>query len=183
MSDLPTWQRLSECPRCVAYRPNLRRTGATALIVGTVLFLLNHLAATVRGQATTSTWIETAASCLVPFCVANLGMLIASRRPAGAPAAGAASTTARAAPTWQHPRQWPRCVAYGPHLARTITTALVVGTIYFAINQLGTVLEGHATTLVWTAGAVTYLVPFTVSNIGVLIGSRRAQDRGHLQPA
>lgn len=32
-SNEPTWQHPSECPRCVLYRPNLRRTLFTALAV------------------------------------------------------------------------------------------------------------------------------------------------------
>jgi hypothetical protein len=48
-----------------------------------------------------------------------------------------------------------------------------VGTILFAINQLNVVIDGHATTLVWTKAAVTYLVPFAVSNIGILIAAHR----------
>ena len=59
------------------------------------------------------------------------------------------------------------------HLRRTSVTALIVGTILFGINQLDVVLQGDATALVWLKVVVTYLVPFTVSNIGLLIGTRR----------
>ena len=52
-------------------------------------------------------------------------------------------------------------------------TALCVGTILFAINHLDEVWTGRATLATWIKGAVTYLVPFAVSNIGLLIGSRR----------
>ncbi|MEX2394706.1 MAG: nitrate/nitrite transporter NrtS [Actinomycetota bacterium] len=51
--------------------------------------------------------------------------------------------------------------------------ALVVGTILFCINQLDVVLRGDATTAVWIKAAVTYVVPFCVSTVGVLVGSRR----------
>ena len=50
--------------------------------------------------------------------------------------------------------------------------AAVVGTVLFAINHLDEVLNGKATRVLWIKIAVTYLVPFTVSNLGLLVGSR-----------
>jgi hypothetical protein len=75
-------------------------------------------------------------------------------------------------PTWS---TWPeaaRVVLHPPHLRKTATIALVVGTVLFCINQLDVVLRGDATTAVWIKSAVTYLVPFCVSNAGVLVASR-----------
>lgn len=66
-------------------------------------------------------------------------------------------------------------VCYRPHLRKTVAIALLVGTVLFAINQLDVVLRGDATTAVWVKSAVTYLVPFCVSNAGVLVGTRRGQ--------
>ena len=63
---------------------------------------------------------------------------------------------------------------YRPHLRRTIVISLIVGTILFAINQLDVVLRGDATAAVWIKAAVTYLVPFSVSNAGVLVASRHS---------
>jgi len=51
--------------------------------------------------------------------------------------------------------------------------ALVVGTLLFCINQLDVVIRGEATTVVWLKSALTYAVPFVVSNLGVLTASRR----------
>ena len=64
-------------------------------------------------------------------------------------------------------------VLWPAHLKKTALTAAIVGTILFAINQLNVVIDGHATTLVWTKAGVTYLVPFVVSSIGILIATRR----------
>ena len=64
-------------------------------------------------------------------------------------------------------------LAYGPHLRRTTTIALIVGTLLFAINQLDVVVRGDATAAVWIKSAVTYVVPFCVANAGVLAASRR----------
>lgn len=63
------------------------------------------------------------------------------------------------------------------HLRRTLLTALIVGTILFAINQLNVVLDGGATTIVWLKVGLTYLVPFTVSNVGILIATHRRAAR------
>ncbi len=61
------------------------------------------------------------------------------------------------------------------HLKKTAMTALVVGTILFAINQLNVVIDGQATTVVWVKTGVTYLVPFAVANVGILIATHRPE--------
>ncbi len=81
-------------------------------------------------------------------------------------------------PTWS---TWPeaaRVVLYPPHLRKTVTIALVVGTVLFAINQLDVVVRGDANAVVWIKSAVTYLVPFCVSNAGVLVAARRGRPDG-----
>ncbi|HEX4108230.1 MAG TPA: nitrate/nitrite transporter NrtS [Solirubrobacteraceae bacterium] len=81
------------------------------------------------------------------------------------------------APSWQEWHEALALVRRPAHLRRTAATALIVGTVLFAINQLNVVLAGHATTAVWLKTGLTYLVPFTVSNIGILIGTHRARAR------
>lgn len=63
-------------------------------------------------------------------------------------------------------------MAYRPHLIRTVLTALVVGTVLFLINHVVTVLDGHANAQTWVETGVTYVVPFVVANIGVLVATR-----------
>jgi hypothetical protein len=75
-------------------------------------------------------------------------------------------------PSWSSWREAVAVIAYPPHLRTTTTIALVVGTLLFCINQLDVVLRGDATAWVWVKGAITYLVPFGVSNAGVLAGRR-----------
>lgn len=75
--------------------------------------------------------------------------------------------------TWTHWREAPAVILHPPHLRRTISVALVVGTILFAINQLDVVLNGNADARTWIKGFSTYLVPFCVANYGVLTGTRR----------
>jgi hypothetical protein len=64
-------------------------------------------------------------------------------------------------------------VAFRPHLVRTIRIAVIVGTILFAINQLDVVVRGRATAFVWLKVALTYLVPFFTSNLGILVATSR----------
>lgn len=75
-----SWSTVAEAWQVIAYRPHLRRTALTALVVGTVLFLINHLDAVVTGTATAATWVQTAVTYLVPFTVANVGLLVGSHR-------------------------------------------------------------------------------------------------------
>jgi hypothetical protein len=80
-------------------------------------------------------------------------------------------------PGWSTWREALRVVAYRPHLRRTIRIALVVGSVLFAINQLDVVLRGDATAIVWFKIGLTYVVPFCVSNAGILIAtSTRRRD-------
>ncbi len=58
------------------------------------------------------------------------------------------------------------------NLRRTVTVALLVGTVLFAINQLDIVIAGRATPGTWLKIALTYLVPFCVANYGLLVGVR-----------
>jgi hypothetical protein len=77
------------------------------------------------------------------------------------------------APTWSTWRDAPAVVLYRPHLRKTLRIALIVGTVLFSINQVDVVVRGAATPVVWLKVALTYLVPFCVSNLGILIASRR----------
>jgi hypothetical protein len=79
----------------------------------------------------------------------------------------------RVSPTWSSLREAFGVVTCRRNLARSLLTALVVGTVLFSINQLDVVLRGQATTLVWFKAGLTYCVPFAVSNVGILIGTHR----------
>jgi len=50
-------------------------------VVGTLLFLINQSQVVFSGQATVATWVRIGLSYLVPFVVANYGIVMASRRP------------------------------------------------------------------------------------------------------
>jgi hypothetical protein len=60
-------------------RPHLPRTVAVALVVGTILCAINQLNVLLAGRATGITWLKIALTYLVPFLVANYGIVSASR--------------------------------------------------------------------------------------------------------
>jgi len=86
------------------------------------------------------------------------------------------STASSSRPVWSTWREIPRVCLYPPHLLRTISIALIVGSVLFVINQLDVVLRGDATTVVWLKSVSTYVVPFVVSNLGVLVGTRTGKS-------
>jgi hypothetical protein len=63
------------------------------------------------------------------------------------------------------------------HLRRTLTIALVVGTILTAINHSDVILRGEATSATLAKSGLNYLVPFIVSNLGLLAGKRNEGRR------
>ena len=58
------------------------------------------------------------------------------------------------------------------NLTRTVRIALVVGVLLTAINQGGVLFGGRATAATWIRCGLNFLVPFLVSNAG-LISRRR----------
>ena len=56
------------------------------------------------------------------------------------------------------------------HLRRTTRIAFVVGLLLTAVNQGGVILAGDASTLTWVRTAANFLIPFVVSNLGLLSG-------------
>jgi len=76
-------------------------------------------------------------------------------------------------PTWTAWADILRVCAYPPHLKRTAIIALIAGTILFTINDLDLVLSGSATAGVWLKIGLTYIVPFCVSNYGILVANHR----------
>lgn len=79
-SDPPTWASLAEAIQVIRYPRHLARTVAVTLVVGTILFAINQLDVVLVGDADAMTWVKTVATYVVPFCVANYGILTATRR-------------------------------------------------------------------------------------------------------
>ncbi len=57
------------------------------------------------------------------------------------------------------------------HLRRTLRIALVVGMLLTAINQLDVIVDGQATAATWIKSGLNFVVPFVVSNLGLLSGT------------
>ena len=53
--------------------------------------------------------------------------------------------------------------------------ALIVGTAFFAMNQLEGVIAGRATALLWLKAGLTYLTPMVVSNVGMLSATHQTR--------
>jgi hypothetical protein len=60
------------------------------------------------------------------------------------------------------------------NLRRTVRIALVVGTVLTAINQGDVLLGGEGTPATAIKIPINFLVPFVVSNLGVISGARNA---------
>ncbi len=79
----PSWSTAGEGFRLWFARTTLRKTIRIALIVGTILSLINQAQVIFGGKATTLTWVRVGMNYLVPFCVSSTGFLSATRRREG----------------------------------------------------------------------------------------------------
>lgn len=75
-----TIARARRCLRCtLTYRPLLRRSFLTALVVGTLLTAINQGNLLLSGEFPTNLYWKIPLTYAVPFCVATWGALINSR--------------------------------------------------------------------------------------------------------
>lgn len=84
------------------------------------------------------------------------------------------STPSEAGPAGRRQRLRDACAfcSQPQNLRRTVPIALVVGVLLTVINQSGVIAAGDATTLTWVRCALNFVVPFLVSNAGLLSGRR-----------
>ena len=75
------WDRPVEAIGLFFRGHTLRTAVPTALVVGTVLCVVNQGAILMSGDATTGTWVRMVVNYLVPFVVASIGYLGAHHRP------------------------------------------------------------------------------------------------------
>jgi hypothetical protein len=68
------------------------------------------------------------------------------------------------------------------HLRRTVRIALVVGVILTLINQADVIVGGDATVITWIKASANFVVPFIVSNLGLLAGKRAEREAGPQAP-
>lgn len=87
--------------------------------------------------------------------------------------ARATGALARTVGTWRY-------CARREHLRRTARIALAVGLLLTAINQGDAILSGPVTAMTALRCVLNFLVPFVVSNLGLLGGRQyRAPGREH----
>jgi hypothetical protein len=71
--------RLGDALRICFRREHLRRTLKIALVVGTLLTVINQLDIILKGNADALTWVKCGLNYCVPFVVSNLGLLAGKR--------------------------------------------------------------------------------------------------------
>lgn len=105
-------------------------------------------------------------------------MKLGARGPRGGSAGLRSKPAVRVPPTWERLPEALAVCAHRPNLGRTVGIALVVGTLLVGINQSGPLLRGDVAPVLVARILLDYLVPFIVSNLGVLSGSRRPGGPG-----
>ncbi|WP_370012732.1 nitrate/nitrite transporter NrtS [Nocardia cyriacigeorgica] len=79
------WQTRAEALRLLLSGATTRTAAPTAVVVGTVLSLVNQGGVVFGGDATPATWVRIAINYLVPFVVASTGWLSARHTPTTPP--------------------------------------------------------------------------------------------------
>lgn len=74
-----SWTTWPQAVRLVGSPAMLRRTTVIALVVGTILSIINQAHVIAAGQSDTATWLRVIANYVVPFIVSNAGALSATR--------------------------------------------------------------------------------------------------------
>jgi hypothetical protein len=75
-------------------------------------------------------------------------------------------------PEWATWREAVRVVADAAQLKKSITIAVVIGSLFVGINQLPVLISGHGSALDFVKVGLTYMTPFAVSNYSVLLATR-----------
>jgi hypothetical protein len=75
----PSWSTYGEAAGLWFAPATLGKTIKIALVVGTLLSLINQGSVILGGHATVVTWVRVGLNYLVPFCVSSLGYLSATR--------------------------------------------------------------------------------------------------------
>ena len=78
-AGIAVWATPREALRVACLPTTLRRTLVIAVIVGTLLSIVNQADVIIHGDATAVTWIRVSVNYLVPFCVSTAGFLGACR--------------------------------------------------------------------------------------------------------
>jgi hypothetical protein len=77
--SVPSWTTLPQAFGLFCRGATFRTAAPVAIIVGTVLSLVNQLQVVVDGDATWATWVRIVVNYAVPYAVASVGFLSACR--------------------------------------------------------------------------------------------------------
>lgn len=77
----PSWTTASQALGLFCRGATFRTAAPIAIIVGTVLSLVNQLHVIIDGDATWATWVRIIVNYAVPYIVASIGFLSACRAP------------------------------------------------------------------------------------------------------
>ncbi len=72
---VPPWSKPSEACRLVLRGVTFRTCARVAVVVGTILTLVNQGSVILSGDATVATWVRVGVNYLVPFIVSSIGYL------------------------------------------------------------------------------------------------------------
>jgi predicted cation transporter len=135
--------------------PVIRKALIAAVVVGSILVLLNQGDHLFSGQITPQVLRKSFLTPIIPFCVTMLGAVLNS----GTVTHAEELRPGRAA------------------LRRSLIIAIIVGGVIIAVNQGDIILAGAATPVVWIKILVTPCVPFCVSLYGAYLAYRNALAR------
>jgi len=136
-------------------RPVVRKALIAAVVVGSLLIVLNQGNLIFSGRLTGRILLKSLITPVIPFCVTMLGAVLNS---------GASARAADLRPGWSAIR-------------RSIIIAIIVGGVIIAVNQIDIILSGQITPLVWLKMFITPCVPFCVSLYGAYLAYRNALAR------
>ncbi len=75
VTDVPGWSSPAEGCRLVLRGVTSRTSARVALVVGTILTLVNQGSVIAGGDATAATWVRVGVNYLIPFVVSSIGYL------------------------------------------------------------------------------------------------------------
>ena len=75
----PSWRTASEALAVCLHRPNRRRIGLIAAVVGSLLVGINQGGVLVSGHASWVVWVRVALDYVIPTCVSTMGVLAGYR--------------------------------------------------------------------------------------------------------
>ncbi len=78
-----SWRTASEALAVCLHRPNRRRIGLIAAVVGSLLVVINQGGVLISGDTSWVVWARVALDYVIPTCVSTMGVLAGTRRGAG----------------------------------------------------------------------------------------------------